>query len=72
MRKELLDNFGTFTGGTCLGEVTSGDLRTYLWKLTFEAKDKNKKTVREIIYFVRVFCEEGKAPAVSGFGVKRF
>ena len=70
MRQELLDTFGTFTSGSYFGEVTNGDLRTYLWKLTFTGEKNGKKAVHEVIYFVRVFCAEGKAPAISRFGVK--
>lgn len=70
MRRELLDHFGTFVSGRYLGDITDGNLRTYLWKLTFSEKKQDKNVIHEIIYFVRVFCEEGKPPTISRFGVK--
>lgn len=72
MRAELTAFFGEFTGAEFLGEIITGDLRNYLWKLSFVRKEKEKRQISEIVYFVRVFCEEGKPPAISGFGVKRF
>lgn len=70
MRREMIDTFGTFVSGDYLGKVTNGNLRTYLWKLTFIRDDKGKKSVHEVIYLVRVFCEDGKTPAISRFGVR--
>jgi DNA polymerase III alpha subunit len=70
MRKELLTVFGNFEKGSFLGSVASGNLRTYLWKMSFSKEENGKKVLNEVVFFVRVFCAEGKAPAISTFGVK--
>lgn len=72
MSRELHREFGTFTGSSYLGVLTSGNLRSFMWKLSFVRQNDGKNTVREIVYFVRIFCEEGKTPAISGFGVRVF
>lgn len=70
MRTELLTVFGNFEKGSFLGSVASGNLRTYLWKMSFSKEENGKKVLNEVVFFVRVFCAEGKAPAISTFGVK--
>ena len=70
--KELYDYFGEFTGSEYLGELTNGNFKVFLWKMSFTHTEKDKKSVREIVFFVRVHCEENKQPDISGFGVKRF
>ena len=72
MREELQKIFGDFKEASFMGELISGNLRSYLWKLRFTREKDGKPEISETVYFVRVFCEEGKAPAISGFGVKVF
>ena len=76
MRRELQAVFGEFHHAEALGKIISGNLHNYLWKLSFVRSSSGRKVegkeVYEVVYFVRIFCEEGKEPAVSGFGVKRF
>ena len=40
--------------------------------LSFAKTDNNKEVIREAVFFVRVYCESGKQPEISGFGVKVF
>ena len=72
MRRELTGIFGEFRGSRFMGILITGNQRNYLWKLTFDRDTSAGKRVYEMVFSVRIFCEEGKAPAVSGFGVKRF
>lgn len=72
MREELQQIFGDFQQASFMGELISGNLRSYLWKMRFTREKEGNTEVNETIYFVRVFCEEGKTPAISGFGVKVF
>lgn len=72
MRDELTAMFGKFVKASYLGKVVTGKLNNYLWVLTFEkVKDGTAETF-EIVYFVRVHSEKGKAPTVNKFGVKIF
>ncbi len=68
MRKELLDNFGTLENFDFLGTLRKDSLLDYLWKLQF-VKDGKK---RDVIFLVRVHCENKRKPEISGFGIKRF
>ena len=68
MRKELIDNFGTLENFDFLGTLRKDTLLDYLWKLQF-VKDGKK---RDVIFLVRVFCENQRKPEISGFGIKRF
>ena len=72
MRQELQTFFGELENASYFVDLTTGDLRNYLWKLSFKKEINGKETVNEVIFFVRIFCEEGKSPAISGFGVKKF
>lgn len=72
MAEELKAFFGKYESYSYLGCLITGELRNYLWKLTFTREQNGKKSVYEAVYLVRVFCEENKKPAVCGFGVKRF
>ena len=72
MRLELGKEFGTFSGTSYLGKLVSGHLRSFMWKFSFIRQKNGKSSIREIVYFVRIFCEEGKTPAISGFGVRVF
>ena len=68
MRGELQELFGKMTGFRHLGTLRKGDLRDYLWVMSF---DKDGK-VNEVVYLVRVFCAGNGLPEISGFGVRRF
>ena len=72
MCAELDGAFGKFRSSGYLGELTVGDLRNYLWKMSFAKTDNNREVIREAVFFVRVYCESGKQPEISGFGVKVF
>ena len=72
MCAELDRTFGKFQSSAYLGELTVGNLRNFLWKMSFSRTDKDKKILREAVFFVRVYCENGKTPEISGFGVKVF
>lgn len=72
MYNELYTSFGNYESSGFLGELTVGDLKNYLWKMRFSREENNKKVVREVVFFVRVYCENGKTPDISGFGVKLF
>lgn len=72
MSEELESFFGKYEGCSYLGCVISGELRNYLWKISFFKDENGKKSIYEAVYLVRVFCEENKKPAICGFGVKRF
>lgn len=69
---ELHTSFGKFETAEYLGELVSGDLINYLWRMRFSKQENGKTIVRDIVFFVRVYCEENKQPDVSGFGVKLF
>lgn len=69
---ELHVTFGDFEGAEYLGEVNNADLKNFLWKMRFSKVENGKKITREVVFFVRVHCEENKQPDISGFGVKLF
>ena len=72
MRDELTTMFGKFVKSSYLGRVVTGKLHNHLWVLTFEKSKEGGTETFEIVYFVRVHSEKGKAPTVNKFGVKIF
>ena len=66
--------YGDFVSLTELGELDQGILRDYLWKMRFvkNAAPPAKGVPHEIIFWVRIYQENGKAPAIGGFGFKSF
>ncbi|MBR7120652.1 MAG: hypothetical protein IKC94_00235 [Lentisphaeria bacterium] len=72
MRQELHNAFGAFESAGYLGMLTVGNLRSYLWKFRFSREENGKNIIRDVVFYTKVFCADGQAPAVSGFGVKVF
>lgn len=72
MRTELQSAFGTFESASCLGMLTTGNLRSYLWKFRFSREENGRTVIRDVVFYTKIFCADGQNPAVSGFGVKVF
>ena len=72
MDQELNSAFGKFEGAEYLGFLTTGNLRSYLWKFRFARTENDKTVIREVVFYTKIFCADGQDPAVSGFGVKVF
>ena len=74
MRNAMMTLYGTPRKLVYVTTLNQGKLRDMLWKITFEQQSKDGKTgeIREILLCVRVFKEDGKAPEVAGFFIKRF
>jgi hypothetical protein len=66
--------YGDFVSLTEFGELDQGVVRDYLWKMRFmkPAAPPAKGVPHEILFWVRIYQENGKAPAIGGFGFKSF
>ena len=74
MRNAMITLYGTPRKLVYVTTLNQGKLRDMLWKITFEQQSRDGKPgeCREILLCVRIFKEDGKAPEVAGFFIKRF
>lgn len=75
MRQMMTKLYGTPQELQYVTFLNQGKLRDYLWKITFSSPAKPPQkvpAVREILLCVRVYCEAGSPPAISGFFFQRF
>ena len=74
MRTGLISLYGNPQKLEYLTFLDQGKIRDYLWRIKFSKPDKDGKSFssREILFCVRVYCENGKKPDIAGFFFQRF